>query len=283
MTGEITLRGSVLPVGGLKEKLLAARRAGIESVILPGLNRKELDEVPARVRRGLTLHLVDGVEEVLALAMIPPRRAARGASRAAGRAYRSRRRPPRCREPGGHRAALDPPAAPPLVWFFAPSSLLPGGSRDAGKAVPRLKILLIGDIVGSPGRKITRRALPRVFAEHDIDYCVANAENAAGGFGVTREVCDELLDLGIDVLTSGNHIWDKREIIPFMDDFPQLLRPANYPAEQPGTGTHVGRGKRSGVAVATLNVSGRVFMNGSIDDPSAAPTARSSASEARRR
>jgi len=130
-----------------------------------------------------------------------------------------------------------------------------------------VKILMIGDIVGSPGRRITRRALPRVFAEHDIDYCVANAENAAGGFGVTTDVCDELLDMGIDVLTSGNHIWDKREIIPLMDMFPQLLRPANYPAKQPGTGTHVGRGKRSGVAVATLNVSGRVFMNGSIDDP----------------
>jgi len=95
MTGEITLRGSVLPVGGLKEKLLAARRAGIESVILPALNRKELDEVPARVRRGLTLHLVDNVEEVLALALIAPRaaRSSRGTPRSAGRAYRSRRRP----------------------------------------------------------------------------------------------------------------------------------------------------------------------------------------------
>jgi ATP-dependent Lon protease len=95
MTGEITLRGSVLPVGGLKEKLLAARRAGIESVILPGLNRNELDEVPARVKRGLTLHLVDGVEEVLALALVAPQasRTSRPATRGAGRTYRSRRRP----------------------------------------------------------------------------------------------------------------------------------------------------------------------------------------------
>jgi hypothetical protein len=130
-----------------------------------------------------------------------------------------------------------------------------------------MNILVVGDIVGSPGRRITERALPRVFAEHDIDYCVANVENAAGGFGVTKEICDELLDLGVDCLTSGNHIWDKREIIPFADLIPQLLRPANYPKGQPGHGSHVGKGKRSGVPVATLNLSGRVFMNGAIDDP----------------
>jgi ATP-dependent Lon protease len=91
MTGEITLRGSVLPVGGLKEKLLAARRAGIGAVIVPRLNRNELDEVPPRVKRGLTLHLVDGVEEVLALALLPARatRTLRP-SRAPGRAPRRR-------------------------------------------------------------------------------------------------------------------------------------------------------------------------------------------------
>ena len=130
-----------------------------------------------------------------------------------------------------------------------------------------MNVLLIGDVVGSPGRHILKLAMPKLLAQQDIDYCVANVENAAGGFGVTKDVCDELLDLGIDCMTSGNHIWDKKEILPFVDLIPQLLRPANYPRAQPGRGTHVGRGKRSGVPVATLNLSGRVFMGGAIDDP----------------
>jgi metallophosphoesterase (TIGR00282 family) len=130
-----------------------------------------------------------------------------------------------------------------------------------------MNILIIGDVVGSPGRGIMKRALPRVFRKWDVEYCIANVENAAGGFGVTREVCDELTALGVDCMTSGNHIWDKREILPVIDQMPQLLRPANYPADQPGAGSHVGRGKDSRVPVATLNVSGRVFMNGAIDDP----------------
>ena len=126
---------------------------------------------------------------------------------------------------------------------------------------------MIGDVVGSPGRGILAKALPLVFKKYSIDYCVANVENAAGGFGVTKEICDEILDLGVDCMTSGNHIWDKKEIVPFVDLIPQLLRPANYPARQPGRGAHVGRAKRSGVPVATLNLSGRVFMNGAMDDP----------------
>jgi metallophosphoesterase (TIGR00282 family) len=130
-----------------------------------------------------------------------------------------------------------------------------------------MNILVIGDVVGSPGRTILKRALPLVFKKYDIDYCIANVENAAGGFGVTKEVCDEMLDAGVDCLTSGNHIWDKKEIIGMIDLIPQLLRPLNYPDRQPGNGSHVGKGKRSGVPVATLNLSGRVFMNGSLDDP----------------
>ena len=126
---------------------------------------------------------------------------------------------------------------------------------------------MIGDVVGSPGRGILRKALPAVFRKFEIDYCVANVENAAGGFGVTKEVCDEILDLGVDCLTSGNHIWDKKEILGVVDLIPQLLRPLNYPASQPGRGSHVGKGKRSGVPVATLNLSGRVFMHGAMDDP----------------
>lgn len=130
-----------------------------------------------------------------------------------------------------------------------------------------MNILIVGDIVGNPGRTILRKALPVARERFAPDYVIANAENAAGGFGVTKEIVDEILDLGIDCLTSGNHIWDKKEILGFIDLVPQLLRPANYPAGQPGRGTHVGRARRTKVPVATLNLSGRVFMNGSIDDP----------------
>ena len=126
---------------------------------------------------------------------------------------------------------------------------------------------MIGDVVGSPGRGILKQALPLVFKKYDIDYCVANVENAAGGFGVTKDVCDEILDAGVDCLTSGNHIWDKKEILGVVDLIPQLLRPLNYPARQPGRGSHVGKARRGGTPVATLNLSGRVFMHGAMDDP----------------
>jgi metallophosphoesterase (TIGR00282 family) len=130
-----------------------------------------------------------------------------------------------------------------------------------------MNILIIGDVVGNPGRTILKKALPLVFRKYDVDYCIANVENAAGGFGVTKEVCDEFLDAGVDCLTSGNHIWDKKEILGMVDLIPQLLRPLNYPEGQPGRGSHVGKSKRSGVPVATLNLSGRVFMQGAMDDP----------------
>jgi hypothetical protein len=130
-----------------------------------------------------------------------------------------------------------------------------------------MNILVIGDVVGSPGRAILAKALPLVFRKYEVDYCIANVENAAGGFGVTKEVCDEFLDAGVDCLTSGNHIWDKKEILGVVDLIPQLLRPLNYPEGQPGRGSHVGKAKRSGVPVATLNLSCRVFMQGALDDP----------------
>jgi metallophosphoesterase (TIGR00282 family) len=130
-----------------------------------------------------------------------------------------------------------------------------------------MNILIVGDVVGSPGRSIMKRALPRVFRKWDVDYCIANVENAAGGFGITRDLCDEFIAMGVDCMTSGNHIWDKREIIGDIEKIPQLIRPANYPEGQPGKGVHLGRGKDSRVPVATINLSGRVFMNGSLDDP----------------
>lgn len=142
---------------------------------------------------------------------------------------------------------------------------LAGSAFSEGRTLD-MKILIVGDVVGNPGRSILKRALPLVVKKHAVDYCIANVENAAGGFGVTKEVCDEILDLGVDCLTSGNHIWDKKEILGFVDLIPQLLRPLNYPKGQPGRGSHVGR-TRAGVRVATLNLSCRVFMNGALDDP----------------
>src|SRR5262245_64122005 len=130
-----------------------------------------------------------------------------------------------------------------------------------------MNVLIIGDVVGNPGRTVLTEAPPLVFRKYDVDYCIANVENAAGVFGVTKEVCDEILDAGVDCLTSGNHIWDKKEILGVIDLIPQLLRPLNYPPRQPGRGSHVGKTRRGGIPVATLNLSGRVFMHGAMDDP----------------
>ena len=128
-----------------------------------------------------------------------------------------------------------------------------------------MRILFIGDIVGRPGRQLVRLGLSAIVSRHEVDFVVANAENAAAGFGITREIGDELLDLGVDVMTSGNHIWDKREALDYIGAEPRLLRPANYPAGAPGNGSYVGR-SRSGVSVGVVNVMGRVFML-NIDDP----------------
>ena len=128
-----------------------------------------------------------------------------------------------------------------------------------------MRILFIGDIVGRPGRQLVKTGLAGLVSRHEIDLVIANAENAAAGFGITREIGDELLDLGVDVLTSGNHIWDKREALDYIGAEPRLLRPANYPAGAPGNGSYVARA-RGGQSVGVVNVMGRVFML-NIDDP----------------
>ena len=92
-----------------------------------------------------------------------------------------------------------------------------------------LRLLFLGDIVGKPGRDLVRRGLPSLIEHFEVDIVVANAENAAAGRGITREIGDHLLNWGVDVMTSGNHIWDKREIIPYLKEKPRLLRPANHP------------------------------------------------------
>lgn len=128
-----------------------------------------------------------------------------------------------------------------------------------------MNILFISDIVGGPGRRVVKELLPQLKENNNIDFCVINGENAAGGFGLTEEIADELFDMGIDVITSGNHIWDRREIAPYLQSNPRILRPVNYPPENPGRGSGVfqaGNGQQVGV----INLQGRVFMK-EIDCP----------------
>ena len=128
-----------------------------------------------------------------------------------------------------------------------------------------MKILFIGDIVGKPGRELIRQGLRGLVDRLDVDLVIVNAENAAAGFGVTRDIGDSLLESGVHVMTSGNHIWAKKEVIDYIGTQPRLLRPANYPAGVPGRGSYVAQ-TGDGRAVGVINVMGRVFMQ-SIDDP----------------
>lgn len=128
-----------------------------------------------------------------------------------------------------------------------------------------IKLLFIGDIVGRPGRDLVRRGVAALRDYHQIDLVIANAENAAAGFGITRELGEHILDSGVDVMTSGNHIWDKKEAIDYIGIEPRLLRPVNFPAGVPGNGSYVAR-TESGVSVGVINAMGRVFML-NIDDP----------------
>ena len=122
-----------------------------------------------------------------------------------------------------------------------------------------MKILMIGDIVGKAGRRAIDQLLEKVVADHKIEFTIANGENAAGGMGITPAIAIEILDQGVDVLTSGNHIWAKKEIFSFLDEESRLLRPANYPPRVPGRGAgvfHTGDGQKVGI----LNLEGRIFM-----------------------
>jgi len=121
-----------------------------------------------------------------------------------------------------------------------------------------MNILFIGDIFASPGRRIVADHLQDIVESNAIDLAIANAENAAGGFGVTPSIAEELLALGLDVLTSGNHVWDKREVYDYFERQPRLLRPANYP-DAPGRGLIVIRA-HNGVNCAVLNLQGRTYM-----------------------
>ncbi len=128
-----------------------------------------------------------------------------------------------------------------------------------------MNILFIGDIVGRPGRDLVHKGLRGLVEHHGIDLVIANAENSAAGFGITRDIGDTLLEWGVDVMTSGNHIWDKKEALEYIATEPRLLRPANYPAGVPGRGSCVAQ-TGDGRAAGVINVMGRVFMV-AIDDP----------------
>lgn len=128
-----------------------------------------------------------------------------------------------------------------------------------------MKVLCIGDIMGEPGRRAAARVVPRLIAQRQLDAVIANGENVAGGFGITPELAEELFEIGVSVITTGNHAWDKKEAVGYYSREPRLLRPANYPPGVPGNGSAVietAGGERLGI----LQVMGRVYMP-TIDCP----------------
>src|SRR3954452_18812479 len=122
-----------------------------------------------------------------------------------------------------------------------------------------MRILLVGDIFGKPGREIARRAIPALIQRDGIDFVIANVENSAAGFGVTGDIADTILSYGVDVMTTGNHVWDKKEVLDYFPRQPKLMRPAHFPAGVPGRGSYVGK-TRTGEPAGGLNLMGRLFM-----------------------
>jgi metallophosphoesterase (TIGR00282 family) len=131
-----------------------------------------------------------------------------------------------------------------------------------------MRLLFIGDIVGRAGRAVLLEYLPNLRARYKLDFVVVNGENAAGGFGITEAICDEFLGAGADCITLGNHSFDQREALVFIERQPRLLRPANYPAGTPGRGANLFE-TANGQRVLVMNVMGRIFMD-AMDDPFAA-------------
>jgi 2',3'-cyclic-nucleotide 2'-phosphodiesterase len=123
-----------------------------------------------------------------------------------------------------------------------------------------VKLLFVGDVIGKPGRRALQRVLPRLVDQHRADFVVVNVENSAGGFGVTPEVLNDIADLPIDCYTTGNHVWDKKEVYELLGREKRLLRPANYPEGNPGVGLYVGE-TAAGTPVGVINLEGMVFMS----------------------
>ncbi len=128
-----------------------------------------------------------------------------------------------------------------------------------------MKVLFIGDIVGKLGRNATKTLLPAVVTKYKVDFVIANGENAAGGFGITDKIASEIFSYGVHVITTGNHVWDKKEFIPQISKEDRVLRPLNYPPGVPGYGSLL-YALHNGIKVAVINLSGRVFMS-NIDCP----------------
>jgi hypothetical protein len=126
-------------------------------------------------------------------------------------------------------------------------------------------LMMIGDIVGRPGRNILREKLPLLRKEYEVDFVIANGENAAGGNGITQKIAQELFISGIDFLTMGNHIWDNKDVFNFIEEEARMVRPANYPSGTPGRGYQVIK-IESGISIGIINISGRTFMN-ALDCP----------------
>jgi len=128
-----------------------------------------------------------------------------------------------------------------------------------------MKVLFIGDLIGKAGRRALKEIVPALVLEHDLDLVVANGENSAGGFGIIPKVADELFDNNVSLITTGNHIWDKKEIIPYLDSGAPIIRPGNYPPGAPGTGCLTIE-TPGGERLTVINASGRVFMD-NLDCP----------------
>lgn len=122
-----------------------------------------------------------------------------------------------------------------------------------------MNILFIGDVVGRPGRSYLAKNLPRLVKDNDIDFTVVNGENSAGGVGITKSTYDELLGMGVDMITLGNHSWAKKEIFDFIEESDRLVRPANYPKGTPGKGYRIA--EKNGKRIAVINLCGRVYMD----------------------
>ncbi len=122
-----------------------------------------------------------------------------------------------------------------------------------------MKILYIGDIMGEPGRRAVGRMVPRVVSQRQVDVVIGNGENVAGGFGITPELAEELFEMGLSVITTGNHAWDKKEILDYFPREPRLLRPANYPVGVPGNGSYVVE-TPGGEKLGVLQLMGRAYM-----------------------
>jgi hypothetical protein len=132
-----------------------------------------------------------------------------------------------------------------------------------------VKLLFIGDIVGQPGRNAVKTLLPKLREQHALDFVIANGENSAGGSGITPKIAEELFSAGVDVITSGDHLWDQKEVMELLASEKRFLRPLNYPAGTPGQGSGIFefRTPRSALRIAVLNVQGRTFMQPPLENP----------------